>query len=193
MPLTFPNILPSRAEWQLVSNTQVTKSTFDGSVQTSELPGAKWHVALSFPKQTPAEGRRLVAFLASLRGESGRFFLHDHTLPTPRGTLAGTPVVYGVAQFGTIIITTGWTGTLLAGDMIGLGGELKQISADVTGNGAAATTITFEPPLRHAPGNGSAVVINKPTAVFKLTGDNQASSRVAPIFYDMNITCEEAY
>jgi len=193
MPLTFPPNLPASAEWQLVSNTQVTKSTFDGSVQTSELPGAKWHVSLTFPKQEPAAGRVLVAFLASLRGEAGRFYLHDHTLPTPRGTISGTPVVSGAAQIGASIMTSGWTGTLLAGDMIGIGGELKMVTADVTGAGTTPVAVSFEPPLRNSPANGSAIVTNKPTAVFKLTGDNMAASKVSPLFYDLHIVCEEAY
>jgi len=192
MPLTFPANLPANAEWQLVSNTQVFKSPLDGTVQTAETPGARWHVALSFPKQTPAEGRTLVAFLASLRGEAGRFYLHDHTQPTPRGTITGAPVVSGAAQTGNTINTSGWTGTLLAGDLVGLGAELKMITADVTGTGGVVA-ITFEPPLRQAPAHASAIITNKPTAVFKLTGDNQAASKVSPIFYDLSVTCEEAF
>jgi len=187
--LTFPSVLPSSAEWQLVSNTQQFKSPFDGSIQSSELPGARWHVSLTFPNQTSSTARVLAAFLASLRGESGRFYLHDHTQPLPRGTIAGNPVVSGAAQTGASINTSGWTGTLLAGDMIGIGGELKMVTADVTGPGL----IQFEPPLRQSPADASPIVTNKPTAVFKLTGDNQASWRVSPVFYGMSLICEEAF
>jgi len=195
MPLTFPLMLPSNAQWQLVSNTRVFKSPLDGSVQTSESPGSHWHVSLSFTKQHPAEGRALMAFLVSLRGEAGRFYLHDHTQPTPRGTITGSPVVSGVAQIGTTINTTGWAGTLLAGDMIGIGGELKMVTADVTSAGSSAVTaLVFEPPLRASPANGSAVITAAPTAIFKLTGDNLASFSVAPVFYDgLHIIAEEAF
>jgi len=192
MPLTFPVNIPSKAQWQLVSNTRVFKSPLDGSVQTSESPGSRWHVSLSFTKQGPAEGRSLMAFLVSLRGEAGRFYLHDHTQPTPRGTITGSPVVSGAAQIGSTINTTGWTGTLLAGDLVNIGTELKMITADVTA--AGVTAITFEPPLRQSPVNASPIIINKPTAIFKLTGDNLASFSVAPVFYDgLHIIAEEAF
>jgi len=191
--LTFPVQLPSNADWQLVSNTQTFKSPINGTVQTSESPGARWHVSLAFPKATPAEGRIMVAFLASLRGEAGRFYLWDHTQPTPRGTITGVPVVQGAAQIGASILTSGWTGTLLAGDMIGIGGELKMVITDVAGAGATPVAVAFEPPLRASPASGSVIATNKPTAVFKLTGDNQAAWKVSPILYAMNLVCEEAF
>jgi len=191
--LAFPTNLPSNAEWQLVSNTAMFKSPLNGTVQTTELPGARWHVSLTFPNQTPAEGRILVAFLVALRGEAGRFTLHDHTQPVPRGTITGAPAVVGAGQVGTTINTSGWTGTLLAGDMIGIGGELKMVTADVTGAGATTVPVSFEPALRNSPADLSAIVINAPTAVFKLTGDNQAAWKVSPILYNMQIICEEVF
>lgn len=191
--LAFPVNLPANAEWQLVSNTQQFVSPFNGSIQTAELPGAKWHVSLSFPNQTPAEGRMLTAFLAALRGESGRFTLHDHTQPNPRGTIVGIPLVLGAAQVGSTIIMNGWTGTLLAGDMIGIAGELKMVTADAVGAGGGGVPVSFEPPMRVSPVNLSAVIINAPTAVFKLTGDNQAAWKVSPLLYNMNVVCEEAF
>jgi len=191
--LTFPTNLPASYDWQLVSNTRTFTSPLDGSVQTSEAPGARWHVSLNFPNQAPAAARILAAFLVSLRGEAGRFYLYDHAQKTPRGTIAGSPAVSGAAQVGASIVTTGWTGTLLAGDMIGIGGELKMVTTDVTGAGATPVTITFEPPLRNAPVNGSAIITTQPTAVFKLTGDNMAAWKVAPTSYSMALTCEEAF
>jgi len=194
MPLIFPPNMPASYEWQLVSNTQKTTSPLDKSVQTSELPGTRWHVSLSFPHQTPAEGRALAAFLASLRGEAGRFYLHDHAQPQPRGAITGSPVVSGAAQIGITINTTGWAGTLLAGDMIGIGGELKMVTADVTSAGpSTVTALVFEPPMRASPANASAIITAAPTAIFKLTGDNTASWKVAPVLYNMSITCEEVF
>jgi len=191
--LAFPANLPSKLEWQLVSNTQKFQSPSNGTVQTTELPGAKWHVSLSFPKQYADTARVLVAFLASLRGESGRFTLYDHSQPSPRGTITGTPVVSGAGQIGVSVTSSGWTGTLLAGDMVGIGGELKMVTADVTGAGATPVAIQFEPPLRASPVDLSPIVTNAPTAVFKLTGDNQAAWKVSPHLYDANLVCEEAF
>lgn len=133
----------------------------------------------------------MMAFLAALKGESGRFFLHDQTQPSPQGTITGAPVVAGAAQIGTSIVTSGWNGTLLAGDMINIGNELKIITADVVAG--ASTVIQFEPPLRQSPISGSPILIHKPSAPFKLTGDNQASYSVSPFLYGLNIICEEVF
>ncbi len=191
--LTFPDVPPSGVEWQLISNTRTFKSPLDGSVQTSEAPGARWHVSLAFPKRAPSEARILAAFLISLRGESGRFRLFDHAHTTPRGTITGNPIVSGAAQSGASINISGWTGTLLAGDMIGIGGELKMVTTDAEGAGAVPAAVSFEPPLRQSPANGSVVVIASPTAVFKLTNDNMAKWSVKPVFYDLSLICEEAF
>jgi len=191
--LTFPANIPSSYDWQLVCNTQIFTSPLDGSVQTSESPGARWKVSLGFKKQSRAEGRVMAAFLASLRGRAGRFYLHDHAQPTPRGTISGLPVVSGAGQTGASILTTGWSGTLLAGDMIGIGGELKMVTADVVGSNVAAVAVPFEPPLRKSPAGASAIIIHSPTAVFRLSGDNMAAWKVNPYLYDLSLICEEVF
>jgi len=189
--IPFPAVVPASVGLQLVSNTATSKSPFDHTVQTSERPGTLWHASLSFTKVAPAQARVLIAFLARLRGQSGRFYLYDHTQPTPRGSITGAPIVAGAAQAGSVITTKGWTGSLLDGDMIGIGGELKLVTGDVVGAGATPVSIAFEPPLRAAPLDGSEIVINKPAAKFKLTGDNQAAWRVHPYNYDLHLIGEE--
>ena len=202
---TFPANFPTKAEWRLVSNTMSFKSPLDGSIQTSETPGARWRVSLMFPKQSPADGRILAAFLTSLRGESGRFWMHDHTQPLPRGIVNDvddTPVVSGAAQTGATLAITGLRGStaglFLAGDMIGFGSvgneELHMVSEDSAPSAPGGTlTLNIEPPIRTSPANGAQIVIDSPVAVFKLTTDEQAKWNVSPYLYGLQIICEEAF
>jgi hypothetical protein len=143
-------------------------------VQTVELPGARWHVAFTLENLSEADTAAMQAFLAKLRGRSGRFTLHNMARPKPRGTLTGTPLVKGGSQTGTSLLIDGCTvgATLLAGDFIGVNGELKMVVADATANGAGEMTLTIEPPLRSSPADNAAVTLEKPTATFTLSSDD---------------------
>ena len=62
----FPSIRPSSSSWGLVTNTQRHKSPLSGKVQVLELAGAKWEAQLTFNDLSPANGREILGFLASL-------------------------------------------------------------------------------------------------------------------------------
>ena len=96
--LTFPSIVPSSISFGIKYNTQINISTLSGAVQTIEIPGARWVANLSFSDMEPAETRVLAAFLAELRGSSGRFRLFDFSHKDPRGSnLAAGAVVVDVS------------------------------------------------------------------------------------------------
>lgn len=92
--LSFPSVLPAEVEWTLQSRSQTNRSPLTGSVQTLELVGALWVASLTFPDNEAEDGRAVMAFLAALRGEAGRFYLHRHDHPTPAGTAAVSPGPY---------------------------------------------------------------------------------------------------
>lgn len=93
--LTFPSMLPAQLEWWLESRTRTFSSPLSGSSQTIEMPGARWAARLSFSDSKEVDGHTLFSFLASLRGESGRFYLSPLHHSTPAGTPSGTPLVNG--------------------------------------------------------------------------------------------------
>ncbi len=195
--LTFPDILPRAAEWSLRSNTQSFRSPLSGTVQTLELPGAIWQATLSFARLPQDRARELAAFLVRLRGEAGRFYLYDHSLPAPRGSASGVPVVAGAGQTGATLATSGWTpgvaGILKAGDYIGLGDELKMVVADADSDVGGLATLTIEPPLRQSPADASLIITVQPVCIMKLTGDQAAKwSTVSPLRSSFTIECEEA-
>lgn len=198
----FPTLpsgrVPSSSVFSLISNTQAFTSPLSRSTQTIELPGARWQFSLTYQNLSDADARVLKAFLLSLRGAAGRFLLWDHAHPAPAGQAIGSPIVNGAGQLGTTINTAGWssniTGLLLAGDYIQLGAELKILTADANSNGTGLAALAFEPPLRTSPGNGSSIIIVKPTAVFRLIDDEQDRFQVAPgKFHDITIAGVEAF
>jgi len=200
--LTFPSIFPTRVKWGLQANTQIFSSPFTKSVQTLEKPGSLWQADLSFRGLNETQIRPLIAFMAQLRGRAGRFFLHDHGHPLPNGTITGSPIISGASQTGTSVLISGFTGTLLAGDYIGLpifwtdgsaATELKFVTADVTGTGGAIA-VSIEPAIRVSPRSGIAVVTNQPTAVMRLVDDKQLSyGRGGSPIYDMSLSAIEAF
>jgi hypothetical protein len=113
--------------------------------------------------------------MMQLRGRANRLVLWNLGRPALRGVGGGAPLVNGAGQTGTSVAVDGLpasvTGWALPGDMLGIGGELKMVVASVNSNGSGQATVTFEPPLRGAPADNSAVVVSQPTARFMPVAD----------------------
>jgi hypothetical protein len=198
--LTWPTLsrkLPPQLDWSLVSNTQTFQSPLSGSVQTVEMPGARWRVSFTLSSLDAADSAALRSFLVQLRGQAGRFYLHNFARPTPRGIATGTPVVSGASQTGNTLVTSGWSnsvaGILKAGDYFSVNSELKMLVADASSNGSGVATLTFEPPLRSSPANGASITTNKPTATFRLDEDTVRWVTSAPLLDTISIAATEAW
>lgn len=83
---------------------------------------------------------------------------------------AGSPVVVADIQqlANTGVIQTIPGRTLLAGDPIGIGGQLVQIMATATANGSGLMAIEFQPRARQLIPAGASVLWDRPTANFIL-------------------------
>lgn len=195
--IPFPEKLPSEQEWGLTSNTQTFASPLTKSVQTLELPGAAWTCQLSFRNLTREQMRIMAAFLVRLRGQAGRFTLHDHAHPAPLGVATGSPVVAGANQTGTTLVTSGWTpstaGILLAGDYIGVAGKLKMVVADATSDASGNATLAIEPPIYPgmAPPDLSAITVDKPTCTMMLDDATAKWSTRPALISSFQIGCVE--
>lgn len=172
--ITWPtlNRRPTRQTWELRSLTQVHESPLTGSVQTQELPGARWATSIVFENVAhPDDKAALMALAVKLRGRAGRVAVRNWGA-TRRGNIVGTPLVAGAGQTGATLATDGWTtgATVKAGDYFSVGGELKMLTADAAET-AGAMTLTFEPPLRAAPADNAALTFTAPTALMMPVGD----------------------
>lgn len=153
-------------------NQRAHSSPFGGSEQVVDLLNERWHATGTLPPCSKALAPEREAFFNKLRGMDNRVYLW-HMGPgrsAPRGTMRGSPVVAagGVAQGAqTINITTSAGATVLAGDMIGLAGQLLMAAQDCTANGAGAMAFVSANKVRAAASAGAAITWDAPTAPFR--------------------------
>ena len=195
---TWSRSAPSQMSFSLVANTMSFSSPLTRSVQTSELPGARWAAKMTFQNLTDADVRIFKAWINKLSGMAGRFYLWDFTHPVPSGTAAGSPLVNGASQVGRTLITDGWTasqsGLLLPGDYFGVNGELKVITAPAVSDSDGNATLEFESPLRASPDNNAVITITRPTCTMMLDDDKQDYFYFTePNCSTLSISCTEAF
>lgn len=198
--ITYPNTTiftkPQAFEFGLRFNTMVHTSPLTGYVQTVGLTGARWTAQITFSGQSPANAATVEAFIVSLKGQQNRVALYNLARPSVNGTGGGTPLVNGADQTGTEIHTDGWTPEeviLKAGDMIGIGGELKMVINDVTSNASGEAFIPFQPALRASPLDDSVIDITAPTALFMLTENEIRSRRTQALYEPLTIDLVEVF
>lgn len=187
--LAWPTIIaPSAAVFRLLTNTQTFRSPLDGTRQTIEQSGAAWAASLTWNTLNENRWRLLSAWIASLRGPAGRFYLSPPHAILAKGAIAGSPVVNGAGQTGvTLAISSAGvsvTNVFRAGDYISFdtsaGREMKIITADANSNGSGQVTVSISPPIRTSPANAAAIVYSSPSAIFMLTDDAQGAFEYRP-------------
>lgn len=166
--------VPGSLNWILASNGMEFTSPLTGSVQSSELPGARWKCSFTMKAVAGDDADAFRALLARLRGKANSVLLHAMDRPTPKGTIALAGVTLGAAaSAGATSVQLAGCGagaTLKTGDYFGVAGELKLCVATATADGAGAMSVTFEPAARADWANGAAVTLARPTARFMATG-----------------------
>lgn len=177
--LNFPTLsqAPYSCKFVLMPNTQRFESPLNRTVQTLELPGARWKLTLEYKNISEVDARTFKAFLAKARGMAGRFYCWDWSHQSPFGTALGSGTVSGSGQTGSTLLTHNWTPSqtnlLNAGDYFQVNGEVKIITEVAQANGSGVATLTFEPPLRNSPPDDTVIVTYRPSCTFKLVDDEQ--------------------
>jgi hypothetical protein len=162
-----------RIQWTLSTNQRVSAAPFGGSEQAVDLLNDRWLCSLALPPNKPSDAAQLEAFVAAMRGQTNVINLHHLMRPAPRGTMRGTLTLSAAASQGAATLSiTGGSGqagtTLLAGDMLGVGGLLVMVFSNATANGSGVITVTLANRLRTAQSSGAAVTWNQPTAPMRL-------------------------
>lgn len=163
--------VPSTVSLDLATNQRVGSSIFGGSEQAVDLLNDRWVMNVSLPDSLHVAAAAREAFIASFRGQVNWVSLWHFVRARPRGTMRGTPVLVGAHAQGAsaLSITSGTAGsTLLAGDMLGVGGLLCMVQSDVTLDGSGAGSVPLVNRLRAGQSNGAAVTWDKPAALFRL-------------------------
>lgn len=188
--ITWPTdrlFVPAALEW---GETRIVRRSGGGplgpSIQTVETPYShRWTCALTLRRAASyGERAQQEALVSRLNLGTNRVSLYHFAHPAPYGTLRGSPTVTSTASQGatTLAITTTAAATLLAGDMLSVtaGGsaQLVRVAESATANGSGAMTVNITPALRGTVSGGSAVVWDKPTALFVLSDSSWTSSFV---------------
>jgi len=169
---TWPaSIRPRTCRFVPVTNQRVNSAPGAGSEQVIDMLNDRWTVYLTLAVRKHADAAAIEAFINSFRGQVNTVDLWHFTRPQITGTFTGTLVTSGTqAQGAASVVVSGGNagGTVQAGDMIGVGGQILMVSGAATANGSGVITIPVVNRLRAAVSNGQAVTTIKPTAPFRL-------------------------
>ena len=171
---TYPStsqFRPQGFDIGLRSSVIVSTSSLNGSTQTVEISGPRWVCSLHYGSQSLGDRAAVEGFWSAVRGQVNRVSLWHLSRPAPRGTMRGSPVLTSAVAVGdtSIAITTTAYATLLSGDMIGVGAQILQVTADATATAGGALTVSVSPPARSIVSGASSVVWDKPSAVFLMS------------------------
>jgi hypothetical protein len=167
--------VPAAAQLRVIDNLQrSSESPLSGYTQTLSMPGARWAWDYDFGAHDQANRAQVEAYLLRLSGREHRVRLWDFKQPRPRGTinLGGVTLNAAAAQFATALVLSGCGAgkTLLAGDWLAVAtGQLVRVVADAVADGGGVMTVETRQMLRLALSSGSAVALDKPTALFVRT------------------------
>jgi hypothetical protein len=186
--VSFPTAPGLKAyDFQVEDKVGTVPSVFTGQVQAQSWPGADmWSATLTVAPRNLADGDDWISFLMELRGMANAFQLGDVTKATPRGSVAGTPLIDnsalgGNAAMSYTLSTKGWTasaaGVLRRGDQVQAGYRMYQSLADVDADASGKATFPVWPSLREVPVDASPVIIASPQALWRLAVNLRGYSR----------------
>lgn len=166
---TWPaTVVPRTVQLRLMPAIRTFTSPYSRQTQAVDLLAETWRLQMTLPPNTDRiVAGALEAFFDRLKGQVHQASLWHFGRPAPLGSMRGSPTLSAnAAQLANTVAING-SGTLLAGDMIGVGGQLCRVMADATLPGS----VEIAPRLRTAVASGSAVAWDKPTANFMLASD----------------------
>lgn len=155
----------------------VSMSSFTLQQQVQVHQGDLWMARVGLIPMRGDDADKWTAFLLSLNGREGTFFLGDPGRRRPRGTVQGSPVVDGALQTGKTLtirgLTASATGIFKRGDYFQIGSGvlqrlhkvLRDVDADVNGK----ATLDIWPRLRESPADGEVLEVMDTAGVFRLS------------------------
>ena len=151
-------------------------------------------------KRTNAE--QWIAFLLSLKGQLGTFYLGDPRACTPLGTARDTDTILvngAVSSGDTISIDSApasQTDYLKAGDYMQIGSgvnrQLFKVLNDVDTDGTGSATVDVWPNVRTSIADNASVTVQSAKGIFRLASNEQALSINEASIYGITFGAIEA-
>jgi hypothetical protein len=184
---------PQNASIGSEQNTIVSVTT-SGRVQTRQIDGQKFTLTLSYPPMTRQNFAPIKAFIMKQRARLNTFTIIPPVVSNAQGVASGTISVDGSVSAGATTctidgMTVSTNGILKAGDYFRFSGADKVYMAveDLDADGTGSGTLTFEPPLRTAVTDDTALVYDNVDFTVRLRNDIQEYSFVTNNLYKYEI------
>lgn len=150
-------------------------ATFTGQRQSLSHLADRLYATLELRACTPVQGAEREAYLTDLVSAGHWVRLRHFLRAAPRGTLRGTPTVSTDAAAGarSFVLAGSAGATLLAGDVLGVAGQLLPVAyAGAVVGGGGTVSVPLQIPLRQALTAGASVGWSAPTGTFQLVPDS---------------------
>ena len=203
MAITYPLALPthtriSQIELRASNAVAYSQSPFTFAGQAHAYAGQMWQADVTLPPMRRTDAEKWVAWLVSLRGQLGHFYLGDPLGCNARGlanTFAGTPIITN--QTGGTISVTGASlskdGWLLAGDYIQIGtgsdATLHKVLQDADTNSSGNVSLEIWPHIRGT--RSGSVTVTNAKGRFRLASNEQSWSINSTSIYGISFSAME--
>lgn len=163
MSFAWPvSLTPQTVAWGLQKTGAQFRSPMAGSVEAISYVGDYWRCSLTLPQRKMRVGSEGEAFFSRVAGGVETVLVPYWVRLVPAGTMRGSPVLAAGAVYGALSLSITTTGTLKAGDMIGVGTQLFQVFQDCAPV-SGTLTVPLVNHVRVALTSGAAVTWNAPT------------------------------
>jgi len=207
MAISYPLALPTHTgiaqiELRATNAVAYSRSPFTFAGQAHAYAGKAWQADVTLPSMKREDAERWVAWLISLKGQLGTFYLGDPVAATPLGSARDTDTVFtnaAVSSGGTITVDsapTSQTDYLKAGDYVQVGTgsarQLFKVLTDVDTNGLGEASIDVWPDVRTSIADNTLITVQNTQGLFRLSSNEQAFSINEASIYGVTFGAMEA-
>jgi len=185
-PLSLPTALGiANIEFRAINAVAYSRSPFTFAGVSYEYAGKMWQADITLPPMKRENAEQWIAWLISLKGQKGTFYLNDPAAVTPLGSArdSDTVTLNGIATAGdnTIDITSApasQTDYLKAGDYLQVGSlQLFKVLTDVDTDSSGEATVDVWPDVRSTViSSGTSVSFESAKGKFRLASNESAFS-----------------
>lgn len=207
MAINYPISLPTHTgiaqiELRTINAVAYSRSPFTFSGQVHAYAGQMWQADVTLPPMKRDDAEQWVAWLISLKGQLGTFYLGDPNATTPRGSArdADTITVNGATTSGSTIdiqsAPLSQTDYLKAGDYMQVGSgtsrQLFKVLQDVSTDSTGSATVDVWPNVRTSIADNAPVTVQSTQGLFRLSSNETSWSVNEASVYGLTFGAMEA-